>query len=338
MLTHRGARLEIALTTSVNCRTPSARHASVPGIGHSHDHGAGGRAADARALGIVLALTAGFAVLEVVGGLVAGSVALLADAGHMLSDAASLALALGAVWLARRPATARMSFGWRRAEILAALANGVALVAVGIWILIESAQRLSDPPDFDTLPTLVIGLMGLAVNVIGAAILWRSGGESLNVRAALFHVLADLLGSAGVVVAALLAMAFGWVAADAVAGLMIGALVLLGAWRVLRESLAVLLEATPEGIDADEIGRRMAAMAGVREVHDLHVWTITSGFPALSAHVLVGTAEDCHARRREIAAMLDRDFHIHHSTLQVEHESDRRLHALTDAPADRPTA
>ena len=200
----------------------------MPGIGHSHDHGAGGRAADARALGIVLALTAGFAVLEVVGGLIAGSVALLADAGHMLSDAASLALALGAVWLARRPATTRMSFGWRRAEILAALANGVALVAVGIWILIEALQRLPDPPDFDALPTLVIGLAGLVVNVVGAAILWRSGGESLNVRAALFHVLADLLGSAGVVVAALLAMAFGWWAADPVAALLIGILVLIG--------------------------------------------------------------------------------------------------------------
>ena len=291
-----------------------------------------------RALGIVLALTTAVAVLEVVGGLIGGSVALLADAGHMLSDVGSLALALGAVWLASRPVTARMSFGWRRAEILAALANGVALVAVSIWIIIESVQRLSDPPDFDALPTLVIGCIGLAVNIIGAAVLWRSGGESLNVRAALFHVLADLLGSAGVVIAAVLAMTLGWVAADPIAGLLIGGLVLLGAWRVLRESIAVLLEATPEGLDADEVGRRMAALPGVREVHDLHVWTITSGFPALSAHVMVGPDEDCHARRRELAEMLDRDFHIHHSTLQVEHESDRRFHTLTDAPADPPAA
>ena len=170
----------------------------------------------------------------------------------------------------------------------------------------------------------------------GAGILWRSGGESLNVRAALFHVLADLLGSAGVVVAALLAMAFGWWAADPIAALLIGILVLIGAWRVLRESLAVLLEASPEGIDADEVGRRMAAVPGVREVHDLHVWTITSGFPALSAHVLVGPGEDCHARRREVAEMLEHDFRIHHSTLQVEHDSDRRLHTITDAPADGP--
>lgn len=281
-----------------------------------------------RALAIVLALTATVAVLEVVGGLIGGSVALLADAGHMLSDVGSLALALGAVWLARRPVTSRMSFGWRRAEILAALANGVALVAVSIWIIVESVQRLSDPPDFDALPTLVIGCIGLAANLVGAAVLWRSSGESLNVRAALFHVLADLLGSVGVIVAAILAMTLGWEAADAIAGLLIGCLVLLGAWRVLRESVGVLLEATPEGIDADEVGRRMAAAPGVREVHDLHVWTITSGFPALSAHVMVGPGEDCHARRRELAEMLDHDFHIHHSTLQVEHESDRRLHTL----------
>jgi cobalt-zinc-cadmium efflux system protein len=281
-----------------------------------------------RALAIVLALTAAVAVLEVVGGLIGGSVALLADAGHMLSDVGSLALALGAVWLARRPVTSRMSFGWRRAEILAALANGVALVAVSIWIIVESAQRLSDPPAFEALPTLVIGCIGLAANVVGAAVLWRSSGESLNVRAALFHVLADLLGSVSVIIAAILAMTLGWEAADAIAGLLIGCLVLLGAWRVLRESVGVLLEATPEGIDADEVGRRMAAAPGVREVHDLHVWTITSGFPALSAHVMVGPAEDCHARRRELAEMLDHDFHIHHSTLQVEHESDRRLHTL----------
>ena len=333
MLTHRASPWgdEVRqLPDSVRTTCERAR------IGHSHDHGAGGREGDARALAIVLGLTAAVTVLEVAGGLIGGSVALLADAGHMLSDVGSLALALGAVWLARRPPTARMSFGWRRAEILAALANGVLLVAVSIWIIVESLQRLSDPPDFDALPTLVIGCIGLAVNIVGAAVLWRSGGQSLNVRAALFHVLADLLGSAGVVVAAVLALTLGWLAADAIAGLLIGLLVLVGAWRVLRESVAVLLEASPEGIDADEVGRRMAAMPGVREVHDLHVWTITSGFPALSAHVLVGPGEDCHSRRRDLAEMLDHDFHIHHSTLQVEHESDRRLHRLGDGPGGPP--
>lgn len=334
MLTHHAAVGGGGLAGSVTWRTTGPPSGSVGTIGHhhahhGHDHGHADRSRDARALGTVLALTAGFAVLELVGGLVSGSVALVADAAHMASDAGSLALALGAVWLARRPPTARMSFGWRRAEILAALANGVALVAVGIWVVVESAGRLGDPPDIDAATALWIGTAGLVVNVVGATILFRSGGGSLNVRAALLHVLADLLGSVGVVIAALLVLGPGWPIADPVAGLVIGALVLLGSWRVLRESLAVLLEAAPEGLDVDEIGRAMAASPGVREVHDLHVWTITSGFPALSAHVLVDHAEDCHARRRELAAMLENDFHLHHTTLQVEHSADEaRLHGV----------
>lgn len=293
---------------------------------HGHSHGHPDRSRDARALAIVLALTCAVAGLEVAGGLIADSVALLADAGHMLSDAASLALALGAVWLAQRPPSARMSFGWRRAEILAAQANGVALVAVAVWIAIEAAGRLSEPPEIDAAPTLAIGLVGLAVNVAGAAVLWRSGGESLNVRAALAHVLGDLLGSLGVVVAAALVLSMGWDVADPIAALVIAALILVGAGRILYESTGVLLEAAPAGIDPDRIGRAMAAVPGVREVHDLHVWTITSGFPALSAHVLVGPGEDCHARRRELARLLDDEFGIHHTTLQVEHGG--RLHPV----------
>jgi cobalt-zinc-cadmium efflux system protein len=298
-------------------------------MGHGHDHHPheAGRGADARALGVVLVLTALFAVAEVVGGLVSGSLALLADAGHMLSDAMSLVLALGAIWLARRPATARLSFGFRRAEILAALANGVALVAIAIWIWVEAAGRLADPPGVEGTPTLAIALAGLVVNIMGAAVLMRSGGDSLNVRAALMHVLGDLLGSLGVIVAAAIIITTGHLLADPIVSIVIGGLVLVSSWRVLRESVAVLLEAAPEGIDADEVGRRMAAAPGVREVHDLHVWTITSGFPALSAHVIVGPGEDCHARRRELSELLERDFRIHHSTLQVEHAA-ARLHPI----------
>jgi cobalt-zinc-cadmium efflux system protein len=258
-------------------------------------------------------------VAELVGGLVGGSLALLADAGHMLADAGSLGLALGALWLASRPPTARMSFGFRRAEILAAAVNGVALVAIAIWIFIEAARRLDDPPEILAGTTLAVALAGLAVNVLGVVILLRSGGRSLNMRAALLHVVADLLGSVGVVAAAVIVLATGWLYADPLVGILIGALVLASSWRVLRESLGVLLEATPEGIDAEAVGRRMAAMPGVAEVHDLHIWTITSGFPALSAHVLVPEGEDCHARRRELSAMLRREFGIGHTTLQVEH-------------------
>jgi cobalt-zinc-cadmium efflux system protein len=293
---------------------------------HGHDHGHGhdaGRGADARALRWVLALTAAFTVAEVVGGLVAGSLALLADAAHMVSDVVSLALALGAIWLAGRPASSQMSFGYRRAEILAALANGVGLVAVSIWIWVEAAGRLSSPTDVAGGTTLLIGVAGLVVNVAGAWILWRSQAGSLNVRAAFYHVVGDLLGSLGVVVAAVLVITMGWERADPVIAILIGALVLLSAWRVLRESVSVLLEGTPEGIDADAVGGRMASMEGVDEVHDLHIWTITSGFPALSAHVLVGQGEDCHARRRELAAMLEEEFGIRHTTLQVEHSGGR---------------
>jgi cobalt-zinc-cadmium efflux system protein len=241
----------------------------------------------------------------------------------MVSDVAALALALGALWLARRPASAQMSFGWRRAEILAALVNGVGLVAVAIWIVVEAIGRLESPPDVSGGIVLAIGLAGLAVNVAGAAILWRSGGGSLNVRAAFLHVVGDLLGSLGVVVSAVLVLTLGWTRADPVIAIAIGVLILASSWRILRESVGVLLEGAPAGMDAEAVGQAMAAMAGVTQVHDLHVWTITSGFPALSAHVLVGAGEDCHARRRELADMLDRDFGIHHTTLQVEHSSDQ---------------
>jgi cobalt-zinc-cadmium efflux system protein len=287
---------------------------------HGHSGGPGpARGRDARALTIVLAMTAALAVAELVGGLVSDSLALIADAGHMVSDVGSLALALGALWLARRPATAQMSFGFRRAEILAALFNGVALVAIAIWIFVEAAQRLSDPPEILAWTTLAIALVGLAVNVLGVVILRRSGGRSLNLRAATLHVIADLLGSVGVIVAAVVILATGWLYADPVVSILIGVLVLASSWRVLRESLGVLLEAAPEGIDAEAVGRRMASVEGVSEVHDLHIWTITSGFPALSAHVLVPEGDDCHARRRELSEMLLRDFGIAHTTLQVEH-------------------
>ncbi len=256
---------------------------------------------------------------ELIGGLAGGSLALLADAGHMLGDVGSLSLALGALWLAARPPTTRMSFGFRRAEILAALLNGVALVAIAIWIFVEAARRFSDPPEILAGATLAVALAGLAVNVLGVVILRRSGGRSLNLRAATLHVVADLLGSVGVIVAAVVILTTGWLYADPLMSVLIGVLVLASSWRVLRESLGVLLEAAPEGIDADEVGRRMAAVEGVSEVHDLHIWTITSGFPALSAHVLVPEGEDCHARRRDLSEMLRRDFGIGHTTLQVEH-------------------
>ena len=285
---------------------------------HGLDHGAA-RAAGTRALALSLALIVAFGVVEVVAGALADSLALLADAGHMASDAGGLALALLAAWAAGRPATSQRSFGFHRAEILAALANGVALVAVAVWIFVEAARRFADPGEPLGGWMLGVGALGLAVNVAAAAILFRRGSESLNVRAALRHVLADLAGSVGVIGAGAVVLATGWAHADPVAGLLIGLLVLASSWTILRDSTHVLLEATPRGLDADEVSRAMTAYPGVREVHDLHVWTITSGFPALSAHVLVDRGADCHALRLELERVLHERFGLDHTTLQVEH-------------------
>ena len=285
---------------------------------HAHDHGAA-RAAGMRALALSLALIVAFGVVEVVAGALADSLALLADAGHMASDASGLALALLAAWAAARPTTSQRSFGFHRAEILAALANGVLLVAIAVWIFVAAIDRFRDPGDPLGGWMLLVGVIGLGVNVLAAWLMIRSGGDSLNVRAATRHVLADLLGSAGVILAALIVLTTGWVQADPAVSVLIGILVLASSWGVLRESVGILLESTPAGIDAEEVGRAMASLDGVREVHDLHIWTITSGFPALSAHVLVDQRADCHGLRAELERLLHDRYGLDHTTLQVEH-------------------
>jgi cobalt-zinc-cadmium efflux system protein len=292
---------------------------------HEHDHGEGNR----RALAIVLALTAGFTVVEIAGGLLTGSLALLADAGHMLSDNLSLGIALFAAWLAQRPATPNKSFGYRRAEILAALANGVTLVAVAVWIFVEAYSRFRDPPEVLGTPMLAVATLGLLVNVIGAFILYRSGGESLNVEGAMRHVFADALGSVGAIAAAAVIILTGWRYADPLISVAIGILILGSSWKLLKDSTNILLEATPHNLDASEVGRKMASAEGIVEVHDLHIWTITSGFPALSAHVLVGRQEDCHARRRDLEYLLAHEYGISHTTLQVDHVGDHHASLQT---------
>jgi cobalt-zinc-cadmium efflux system protein len=290
-------------------------------MGHSHAHHADTTDARRR-LAFVLALTVTFTVVEVVGGLLAESLALLADAGHMLSDSLSLTVALVAAWAAQRPATSQRTFGFKRAEILAALFNGVTLVAISIWIFIEAGRRFDDPPEVEGGLMLGVAVAGLLVNAAGAAILARGAHDNLNVSAAMRHVVADLLGSVGVIVAAVVVLATGWNYADPVVGVVIGVLVLGSSWTILRDSTRILLEATPKGIDAGDVGRRMRSLPGIVEVHELHVWTITSGFPALAAHVMVAPDDDCHARRREIERMLNSDFGITHTTLQVDHAHD----------------
>jgi cobalt-zinc-cadmium efflux system protein len=302
--------------------------------GHVHGHSSGGhdRTGGRRALKLTLALTTAFLVAEVVGGLVSGSLALLADAGHMLSDSLSLSVALFAAWLAGRAGGPTRTFGYRRAEILAALFNGVTLVAISIWIFIEAGIRFGDPPEVEAGLMAAIAVGGLVVNVVAARILGAHARESLNVSAALRHVIADVLGSAGVIVAAVVILTTGWEYADPVVSVLIGILILASSWSILRDSVQILLEGSPPGTDVGEVGRAMAAAGGVREVHDLHVWTITSGFPALAAHVLVERETDCHATRRALEAMLRDRFGLDHTTLQVDHEGGEllQIEAATD--------
>ena len=278
-----------------------------------HAHGG-----ERRALAIALGLVAAFAGVEAVAGVAADSIALLADAAHMLSDSLALGLALFAAWLAQRPATPDRSFGWRRAEVLAALANALVLVVLGGWIVWEAVGRLSDPPGVTGGWVLAAGVAGLLVNLAAARVL-HGAGSGLNVRAAMLHVLADLASSAGVVVAGIVVLTTEWQYADPIAGLVIGVLVIASTFRVLRETLGVLLEEAPSGMDARAVGAAIASTEGVVGVHDLHLWTITSGFPALSAHVLVAAGADCHAIRRELEVLLRERFEVTHTTLQVEH-------------------
>jgi cobalt-zinc-cadmium efflux system protein len=300
----------------LGCRQPTAlgyrHHMARASVTHRHEVG------ERKALALVLALVLGFAGVEALTGLAAGSLALLADAAHMLSDALALGLALFAAWLARRPATPQRSFGWRRAEVMAALANALVLVALGVAIVWSAIDRLSDPPGVTGGWVLAAGFAGLVVNLVAVRVL-HGAGSGLNVRAATLHVLADLASSAGVVVAGVVVITTGWAYADPIAAILIGVLVVASTGGVLRETVGVLLEGAPAGMDAREVGAAIAATDGVVGVHDLHLWTITSGFPALSAHVLVEAGADCHAIRRELEALLRDRFGLSHTTLQVEH-------------------
>jgi cobalt-zinc-cadmium efflux system protein len=294
--------------------------------GHAHVHGpAPGDAAargNAKALWIALGLNAVYTACEVLAGFLTDSLALLADAAHNLSDVAALGIALVATVLAARPATPQRSFGYKRAEILSALANGVLLVVISIFVFYESIRRLSDPADVPGGWLILVAGLGIAVNVVSGIVLWRQGSENLNMRAAILHLGGDALASLGVVVAGVIIITTGWLEADPVVSLLIGVLILASSWTVLRDAVSILLEEAPRGIDAAEVGRRMAAVQGVADVHDLHIWTITSGFPALAAHVLVRPGDDCHAKRRELESLLRDGYGIEHTTLQVDHASE----------------
>ena len=283
---------------------------------HDHDHRLAG---DRRALTIALALVGAIMVAEIVAGVAANSLALLADAGHMLTDGAALAFALVAAGMAARPAGGRWTFGYSRLEILAAQANGITLGLLAVWIVWSAIHRLTDPQEVRGGLVLVVALAGALVSVAATLVLARASRESLNVRGAFLHIATDAAAFAATALAGGLILATGWNRLDPVASLLVAALMLWSSAQLLRESTAIFLERAPEDVDPEAIGLALVQEAGVVEVHDLHVWTVTSGFPAMSAHVLVEPAADCHAARRRLEQMLADRFGLTHTTLQVEH-------------------
>jgi cobalt-zinc-cadmium efflux system protein len=290
--------------------------------GHSHGNGQTGTGRHRRRLVIVLAITAAVFVVEVLGGLISGSLALLADAAHMLTDSAGLIIALLGASLATRAANARRTFGLQRAEVLAALLNALLLVGVSVWVLIQAVDRFQEPGRIDTGLMLLVAVVGAVANTAGLLILRRGQAESLNLRGAYLEVLGDLAGSVAVIVAAVLITVTGWTRFDALASLVIFALIVPRAWSLLRDVVDVLLEATPRGVDLDEVRRHILDVRGVVDVHDLHAWTITSGVPVLSAHVVV---DDACIERGQTGLVLDRlgeclqgHFDVEHCTFQLE--------------------
>ena len=274
---------------------------------------------DRRLLALALAVLGLFMVAEVVLGILAHSLALLADAGHMLTDASALALALFASWAAGLPVRGRWTFGFARAEILAAQANGITLLVIAVLILYSAGRRLFDPPDVDGTIVGAVALGGIAVNLAVLGILARARRESLNIRGAYLHVATDLVAFVGTAVAGGLIVLTGWDRFDPLASILVAGLMLAAAVSLIRESTRIFLEGAPSSVLPADVGRAIAGHEGVVETHDLHVWTVTSGFPALSAHVLVEPDADCHRIRIELERMLQERFAVEHSTLQVEH-------------------
>ena len=298
----------------------------MTGSGHTHGHlhgrGITVTGSYRQALTVVLLISLAIAVAEVVGAILTGALVLLADAAHMAADAAGLGLSLLAAWFASRPPTARRTFGYARAEILAAMANSLLLLAMAGVIFTAAIRRLADPPAVSSGLLIAFGVGALIGNACSLLILRRGQAESLNVRGAFLEVAADTLGAAAVIVTGIIISATGFTLADPIASLVVGALILPRTWRLLREAVDILLEASPKGIDLDDIRRHMAELTGVREVHELHVWTITSGLPVFSAHVVVDPEI---IERGQSAIMLDQlqdclsgHFDVDHSTFQLE--------------------
>ncbi len=285
--------------------------------------------ADARRLLVVLCLSIGILVIELVGGLASNSLALLADAGHALTDVAGLGLALLAIWIGSRPASNERTFGYLRLEILAAVANAALLFAVAAFILYEAWRRLSDPPEVASGLMLAVALVGLVINGISLWLLRHAQARSLNMRGAYLEVMGDLAGSVAVIAAAVVITVTGQTGADAVASVVIALLILPRTWKLLRDAIDVLLEATPKGVDMAHVRAHILDAPGVADVHDLHAWTITSGVNVVSAHVVLRPEADAAGVLDFLCECLSDDFDIEHSTFQLETDDRRRLEAVS---------
>ena len=320
-------------------------HAGEAGHDHAkggHSHGSRGHLhtvtenTDVRRLSIALALIVAFMIGEVAVGLIAHSLALLSDAAHMLTDAGALALSLIALRLATRPAKGQMTFGFKRAEILSAQANGATLLVLAGLILFEAVRRMVSPPAIDGWAVTITALVGIVVNLIATWQLARANRENMAVEGSFQHIVTDLYAFIGTAIAGAVIIFTGFDRADPIASIVVAGLMLRAAYGLLRDSGRVLLEMAPDGIDVGEIGNAIATHPHVESIHDLHVWEIASGFPALSAHVLVHADDDCHAIRRELEGMLQRQFEIDHTTLQVDHARGESL--LTIASPGEPAS
>lgn len=286
------------------------------GHGHGHSHGPNNK----KGLIIALTITTGIMVLEFFGGLVTNSLALLSDSGHMLNDAASLALSLFALWLSSKAATARKSYGYHRFEILAALLNGVTLFVIAFFIAREAYERFLAPPEVASGSMMAIASIGLLANLISAWVLVKQSDvkDNVNVRSAYLHVLGDALGSVGAIIAGVLMMAFGWYIADPTISVFVAILILRGAWGVITHTVHILMEGTPASVNLDELKESLRGIQGVKDVHDLHVWTITSGLDSLSAHLLIEQGLDEQVILQEAIHLMEEHFGIHHCTIQIE--------------------
>ena len=301
------------------------------GHGHHHHHTVSSEA-DRGPLLVALALIGGLMVAEVVVGLIAGSVALLTDAGHMLTDAGAIVLGLVALRLAARPPSGSMTYGLKRVEPLSAAINGAVLAVLALVFVIEAISRLVNPHDVEAGLVLIVALVAIPVNVIAVRSLARANRESVNVEGVFQHIITDLYAFIATAIAAVVILATGFNQADAIAALFVAALMLRASVSLLRDSGRIFLEAAPAGIDPNAVGHELAAYPGVVSVHDLHVWEVTSGFPSLSAHVVVGWDDDCHGCRAGLEEMLHDRFGIDHTTLQVEHQPKTLM--TIDSPAE----